>query len=48
MPVPYAQQCGTFLPRLSIIDVLMFNDIETVRHMLDSFQLLRAGEVRRG
>jgi hypothetical protein len=38
----YAQLGAPFVPALSIIDVLMFNDVATVRGMLEQFTLLRA------
>ncbi len=36
----YLQGSKEFEPGLSIIDVLMFNDIGTVNHMLDQYELL--------
>lgn len=40
MPVSYPQPNGEFVPWLSIIDVLMFNDKSKVAAYLTSFQLL--------
>lgn len=37
---PYEQHIGRFESGLSIIDVLMFNPVDRVREMLDSFDLL--------
>lgn len=36
---PYTQFGDTFIPNLSIIDVMMFNSVETIRNMLDSYEL---------
>lgn len=36
---PYPQPEGTFVPGLSIVDVLMYNDAATVRQMLGSYAL---------
>jgi hypothetical protein len=36
----YVQYANTFVPGLSIIDVLMFNDRVAVRHMLDQYDLI--------
>lgn len=41
---PYAQFDHDFLPKLSIIDVLMHNDVATVREMLEQYELLSAEE----
>jgi hypothetical protein len=38
--MPYKQFETTFEPALSIVDVLMFNDRETVNLMLDSYELI--------
>jgi hypothetical protein len=38
--VPYQQFDNTFIPGLSIIDVLMFNDSATVRKMMDAYELV--------
>lgn len=37
--IPYQQKKSTFIPGLSIIDVLMFNSIEDINKMLDQYQL---------
>lgn len=37
--IPYKQFNGDFVPNLSIIDVLMFNDIKTIGVMLDKFKI---------
>ena len=36
LPLEYAQFGRPFVPWLSIIDVLMFNELDTVRAWLDS------------
>lgn len=36
----YRQFSNGFVPSLSMIDVMMFNDVEEIRNMLDSFSLL--------
>lgn len=38
--VPYKQFNNDFVPGLSIIDLLMFNDIETCNKMLNKFELI--------
>ena len=38
-PVEYPQFGEPFVPGLSIVDVLMFNDKEKVQEMLRSYQL---------
>jgi hypothetical protein len=38
-PIEYRQFGGPFVPWLSIVDVLMFNPVETVRRALDAFDL---------
>jgi hypothetical protein len=38
--IPYKQFNNEFVPSLSIIDVLMFNSVETVNEMLDDYELL--------
>lgn len=38
--VPYQQFGHPFVPWLSILDVLMFNDVSTVRQMLDEYDLV--------
>ena len=43
-PVTYPQFGNTFVPWLSILDVLMFNEIDTVRALLDEYDLI-AGPV---
>jgi hypothetical protein len=40
MPTSYQQLSNTFIPFLSIIDVLMFNSISEVNNMLDNYKLL--------
>jgi hypothetical protein len=35
----YPQPCGAFVPNLSIIDVMMFNSVETIRSMLEHYEL---------
>jgi hypothetical protein len=37
---PYNQRKNIFLDRLSIIDVMMFNSVETINQMLDDFELV--------
>jgi hypothetical protein len=37
--IPYKSINGAYLPGLSIVDVLMFNDIDQVHKMLDAFEL---------
>ena len=37
---PYAQFGAPHVPSLSIIDVLMFNDVPAVRGMLEQYTLL--------
>lgn len=37
---PYNQRRNTFEPGLSIVDVLMFNDAETINSMIDDAQLI--------
>jgi hypothetical protein len=37
--ITYRQYTDTFVPSLSILDVLMFSSIDTVRTMLDSYSL---------
>lgn len=39
-PVEYKQFNNEFVPWLSILDVLMFNDKETVKHYLNEFELI--------
>jgi hypothetical protein len=36
---PYSQRASDFVPFLSIIDVLMFNDVAAVRRMLSQYRL---------
>jgi WbqC-like protein family len=43
-PVTYPQFGNPFVPWLSILDVLMFNEIDTVRALLDEYDLI-AGPV---
>ncbi len=38
-PIEYLQFGGEFVPNLSIVDVLMFNDKETVKKMLKEYTL---------
>ncbi len=38
--ITYKQNGGSFFPKLSIIDVLMYNPIERIREMLGDFELL--------
>ena len=38
--IEYPQFSNEFVPNLSIVDVLMFNDIEIVRGYLDEFRLV--------
>lgn len=44
----YPQFATSFLPRLSIIDVLMHNDPASVREMLGQYELLSAEDARAG
>lgn len=39
-PIAYAQFGGEFVPNLSILDVLMFNDRDAVRRMLGEYDLV--------
>jgi hypothetical protein len=41
-PRPYPQNSKEFLPRLSIIDVMMFNSREQIRRLLQDFRLVCA------
>lgn len=42
MSIPeYRQKDNLFEPALSIIDVMMFNSLEEIHYMLDSFELVR-------
>lgn len=41
-PRPYPRFGGPFIPRLSIIDVLMFNSAEQIQSLLQDFHLVRA------
>lgn len=38
--IPYSQKMVGFVSHLSIIDVLMFNDVETVNAMLEAYELV--------
>ena len=38
--IQYKQFNNDFVPNLSIIDVMMFNSPETIREMLDDYELL--------
>ncbi len=40
LPIAYAQFTEPFVPSLSIVDVLMFNNLATIRGMLGAFTLL--------
>ena len=37
---PYFQNRETFIPRLSILDVMMFNSVENINKMLDNYTLI--------
>ncbi len=39
-PVTYPQQCDTFIPFLSIIDVMMSNSPIEIKHLLMEFDLI--------
>lgn len=39
-PIEYPQSSGPFIPNLSILDVLMFNPVENVKHMLLKYVLV--------
>jgi hypothetical protein len=39
-PLRYAQFGQEFVPNLSIIDVLMFNDVATIKHYLNNYELI--------
>jgi hypothetical protein len=39
-PVEYKHFSNQFIPRLSILDVMMFNSVEEVKAMLDNFELI--------
>jgi hypothetical protein len=43
-PRPYRQNSVAFLPRLSIIDVMMFNSREEIARLLGSYRLMRADD----
>ncbi len=45
---PYVQRVGHFEPGLSIIDVMMYNDIPTINRMLDDFEILHSGDLPAG
>ena len=38
--IKYKQFNNDFVPNLSIIDVLMFNDVSRVREFLDAYELV--------
>ena len=38
-PINYKQFNNQFIPNLSIVDVLMFNPVKTIRNMLDNYEL---------
>jgi hypothetical protein len=38
--IPYVQGLSSFVPNLSIIDLMMHNDVDAVREMLDSYRLI--------
>ena len=40
IPTPYDQLGNDFVPNLSIIDVLMFNEKESVQQMLENINYL--------
>lgn len=40
-PLEYSQFSNEFVPWLSIIDVIMFNDVDKVREMLNDFKLIQ-------
>lgn len=39
--INYSQKTDTFLPNLSIIDVLMYNDLDSITDFLRNFELLK-------
>jgi len=39
-PIDYVQFNNTFIPNLSILDVIMFNSVEEIRVMLNKFELI--------
>lgn len=39
-PIEYKQFSDTFLPNLSIIDVMMFNDVPTIKNYLNQYDLI--------
>ena len=43
---PYIQRRGRFVAGLSIIDVMMWNDKETIRNMLDDYEIVSQSELR--
>lgn len=43
---PYIQRRGRFVGGLSIIDVMMWNDKETIRNMLDDYVIVSQAELR--
>lgn len=45
-PRPYPQNHKTFLPRLSIIDVMMFNNLERIAELLHEYRLVGGPEER--
>lgn len=41
---PYVQRIGYFEPGLSIIDVMMYNDVDTINKMLDDYEFINEME----
>ena len=39
-PIEYTQFNNTFVPNLSILDVMMFNSVEEINNMLDKYELV--------
>jgi hypothetical protein len=39
-PIIYSQFNDGFVPRLSVIDVMMFNSIDKIKQMLNEYELL--------
>ena len=39
-PIQYPQYDHSFVPSLSIIDVLMFNDADSIKNLLNQYQLI--------
>jgi hypothetical protein len=47
-PIIYRQFSAAFVPNLSIIDVMMFNSVETIRRFLNKYELVNDALVSAG